>query len=64
MPPAAILFLSDIVPELDAASIAGLQTRLALRPGNRPVGPHHHATLRSLDDLSLPAPEQCDNSRR
>lgn len=34
LPPAAILFLSDIVAELDAARVAGLATALVVRPGN------------------------------
>jgi len=33
-PQAAILFLSDVVEELDAAGAAGLQTALIVRPGN------------------------------
>jgi len=34
LPPAEILFLSDIVAELDAARAAGMQTALCIRPGN------------------------------
>lgn len=34
LPPGEILFLSDIVAELDAARSAGLQTGLVVRPGN------------------------------
>ena len=34
LPPAEILFLSDIVAELDAAREAGLATTLVVRPGN------------------------------
>ncbi|MEX2174601.1 MAG: acireductone synthase [Pirellulaceae bacterium] len=34
LPPSEILFLSDIVAELDAARAAGLQTGLVVRPGN------------------------------
>jgi enolase-phosphatase E1 len=42
LPPEAILFLSDVRGELDAAATAGLVTGLLLRPGNRPAeaGPH------------------------
>ena len=39
MPPEAIVFVSDIVAELDAARDAGLQTRLSIRPGNPPLPP-------------------------
>lgn len=35
--PAAAVFLSDSIPELAAASSAGWDVRLAVRPGNRPV---------------------------
>jgi enolase-phosphatase E1 len=34
LPPAQILFLSDVVAELDAARAAGLATGLVVRPGN------------------------------
>ncbi len=49
-----ILFLSDIVEELQAASIAGLQTCAVVRPGNKPlpsdyVGP----TINSFEELEL-----------
>jgi enolase-phosphatase E1 len=35
--PQAMLFLSDVVDELDAARQAGVATGLCLRPGNAPV---------------------------
>jgi enolase-phosphatase E1 len=41
LPVETIIFLSDVVEELDAASDAGLQTRLVVRPGNAPVAPGH-----------------------
>lgn len=47
----AILFASDIVAELDAAREAGMQTRLALRPGNRPVGDAPHERFESLAEI-------------
>lgn len=34
LPPGQILFLSDVVAELDAARTAGIQTALVVRPGN------------------------------
>jgi len=37
LPASEILFLSDVVAELDAARAAGMQTGLCLRPGNAPV---------------------------
>jgi len=41
LPPEEILFLSDVVAELDAARDAGLRTCLCLRPGNQEVEPGH-----------------------
>ncbi len=35
--PPAILFLSDIAAELDAAKLAGMQTVAVVRPGNAPL---------------------------
>jgi enolase-phosphatase E1 len=36
LPPREVLFISDVVAELDAASAAGMQTLLCVRPGNLP----------------------------
>jgi enolase-phosphatase E1 len=54
LPPETILFISDVVAELDAARDAGLQTALALRPGNAsvPAG-HGHQQIRSFDEVRL-----------
>jgi enolase-phosphatase E1 len=35
-PPQEVIFFSDMVAELDAAQLAGMQTALCLRPGNAP----------------------------
>lgn len=51
LPPAEILFLSDIVAELDAARHAGLATGLLLRPGNPPAEPNGHRTFASFDQI-------------
>lgn len=51
LPPESILFLSDSVAELTAAAEAGLEVRLAERPGNPPVGAHRFQTVGSFDDL-------------
>jgi len=47
--PADILFISDVVRELDTAREAGMRTALCIRPGNptQPAG-HEHPVLRSL----------------
>jgi enolase-phosphatase E1 len=35
--PSEILFVSDIIAEIDAARDAGFSTALAVRPGNAPI---------------------------
>lgn len=49
--PAAVLFISDVVAELDAAREAGLQTRLCVRPGNPPQPAAIHPVIESFDGL-------------
>lgn len=51
IPPQALVFVSDVTRELDAADGAGMHTRLALRPGNPPQPPHQYAVVRSFDEL-------------
>lgn len=49
-----ILFISDVVAELDAATTAGLQTLLSLRPGNADVEPDHgHAVISSFAEVKI-----------
>lgn len=51
-PPVEILFVSDVIAELDAAFEAGMQTRLAIRPNNPPIEePTAHLTINSFDEL-------------
>jgi enolase-phosphatase E1 len=51
-PPAEILFLSDIVAELDAAKAAGLQTGLVLRPGNaQQENTQQHPSLKAFGEI-------------
>jgi enolase-phosphatase E1 len=50
--PRQILFVSDVGPELDAARTAGLQTVLAVRPGNRdPGGLFNHEAVTSFAEI-------------
>jgi len=50
--PGEILFLSDSPLELDAAAVAGLDVRLTVRPGNRPMpGSVRHLVVSSFDEL-------------
>ena len=50
--PDRILFASDVVEELDAARVAGMETRLAVRPGNAKVhDPNGHPFVSSFDEM-------------
>jgi enolase-phosphatase E1 len=50
--PDQVMFLSDVVRELDAAREAGCQTRLAVREGNAPIeDAHRHAVVESFTAL-------------
>ena len=52
--PESIVFLSDVVAELDAARDAGLATRLSIRPVNGPPPvPHDHPAIRTFDEISM-----------
>ncbi|MFZ4767951.1 MAG: acireductone synthase, partial [Roseimicrobium sp.] len=51
--PSSILFVSDIVEELDAAQQAGLATALAIRPGNKPQPPSQHPLIHSFAEITL-----------
>jgi enolase-phosphatase E1 len=52
LPPREILFISDVVGELDGARAAGLETRLAIRPGNHPQPESSgHISITSFDEL-------------
>ena len=47
--PSEVLFISDVITELDAARAAGMKTILATRPGNRPVeSPVNHPAVDSF----------------
>ncbi len=54
IPAQDVLFLSDVVAELDAARSAGLQTALCVRPGNAEVADGHgHAQIASFAQVEL-----------
>ncbi|MBS1791123.1 MAG: acireductone synthase [Acidobacteria bacterium] len=50
--PESILFISDVVAELNAASATGLQCALSLRPGNHPQPANAFSFIRSFAELS------------
>ncbi|MCG6937585.1 MAG: acireductone synthase [Gammaproteobacteria bacterium] len=51
LPAQEILFLSDVIAELDAAATAGMQTMQLVRESNVPVG--EHATVTDFDKIML-----------
>ena len=54
LPPAEILFLSDVLAELKAAHAAGLQTCLCKRPGNAEVeAGHDQPEITTFDQIEL-----------
>ena len=53
LPAGAILFLSDVREELDAAEVAGMRTALLVRPGNRPAEGGVHAVYWDFEELSV-----------
>ncbi len=48
-----ILFVSDLVEELNAARNAGMLTALAVRPGNKMAPPHDHPSITTFSDIAL-----------
>ena len=48
-----ILFVSDVVEELNAAHSAGMLTAFALRPGNKPAPAHDHPVITSFSEIAL-----------
>jgi enolase-phosphatase E1 len=54
LPAPEILFVSDVVAELDAAAAAGMRTALSVRPGNPSVEPGHgHPAVSSFDEIDI-----------
>jgi enolase-phosphatase E1 len=53
LPADQILFVSDVVEELNAARNAGMFTVLAVRPGNSPAPLHDHPVITTFSDIAL-----------
>lgn len=53
LPAHEILFVSDLVDELNAAESAGMVTTLALRPGNKPAPPSGHPAITTFTEIIL-----------
>jgi enolase-phosphatase E1 len=52
LPAREVLFISDVEPELDTASAAGMQTLLRVPPGNYPqVSAGGHQIIQSFNDI-------------
>jgi enolase-phosphatase E1 len=51
LPEPQILFISDIIAELDAASAAGMQTLLSVRHGNAPQSAGQHKIIQSFREI-------------
>ncbi len=51
VPPAAVLFVSDVAAELDAAAEVGMRTALCVRPGTDGPAGARHSIVRDLDAL-------------
>jgi enolase-phosphatase E1 len=50
--PQEIIFISDVVTELEAATEAGMKTRLSIRPGNQPQpDPERFQIIETLEDV-------------
>ena len=48
----AVLFVSDVTAELDAAASAGFETLLCVRPGNHPQSPAaSHTIINTFDEI-------------
>jgi enolase-phosphatase E1 len=52
-PPPRLLFVSDVVAELNAARAAGCRTALAVRPGNPPQPPPNGDAIRSFNEIVI-----------
>jgi enolase-phosphatase E1 len=53
LPADEILFVSDVTRELDAASTAGMQVLLSLRPGNPSQPPNAYPSITSFDQIEI-----------
>ena len=52
LPPQAVLFLSDVEPELDAAAEAGLGVCQVVRPADGTVASSHHPSVADFEELA------------
>ena len=58
LPAQNILFISDVVPELDAAGAGGMQTLLCIRPGNPPQPfAERYKRIWDFDEIQIHIPD-------
>ena len=58
LPAQSVVFISDVVPELDAADAAGMQTLLCVRPGNHPQPfAERYQKIRNFDEIQSQNPD-------
>ena len=50
--PSEILCISDVIADLDAATSAGMETRLCVRPGSPFPQSHSHPVIHTFDEIS------------
>lgn len=53
LPSSGIVFVSDIITELDAARLAGMETALCVRPGRPKPQSTTHPVLHAFDEISF-----------
>lgn len=52
-PTAEVVFISDVIAELDAARAAGMKTLLCVRPGNQPQSlTHSHTSIQTFAEIA------------
>lgn len=61
LPPSEILFLSDVIAELDAARLAGMRTALCVRPGQPHPASCTHPIIHTFDEVDLAPGEEMNH---
>ncbi len=62
LPPSEILFLSDVIAELDAAQLAGMRTALCVRPGRPHPASCTHPVVHTFDEVDFAPGEEINHS--
>jgi enolase-phosphatase E1 len=59
--PEQVVFISDVIAELDAASSTGMKTLHMVRPGNAEPAGEKHRAANSFYDLQVLVPEEINS---